>query len=797
MKLKFYLVGIDYESSDNMVRLFGRGENGKPVCVLDDSVKPYFYVFADKNEKKVRKEIGKEFNAEFKVLKKRYLEKDIKVLKVSLDEVSDIKDAVKIVKEIGNEKKEIDINFAKKYLIDNDLMPLMMYEVEGEEVDSDLAEVVVRKKKIKKIEKSFDKPKILGFDIETYIRPGSFPDAKHDAIISIAVYGDGLKKVVTWKKTRTDMDIVFAKDEKEMLEKFMELVNSNYPDYLVGYFSDGFDMPYIKKRCEKYKIDFKIGLDKVKMRRGRAISTAECKGIVHLDACRFIQRIMANSLKIDNYSLNSVAKKLVKDEKEDFDVNKSGLVWDRGGRALEMLWEYNLQDARLAYNVFKEILPNMNELVGIVGQPIHDICRTSYGQLVEWYLIRKAFESNEVCPNRPSHDKISERVRHSYVGGLVVEPKPGVYDNLVVLDFKGLYPSVIVAHNISLGTLVKKGGNETVEIETEKGRKVRYRFKMQKGFIPKAIEELINARDFVKKDLKKDPKDAALLARSYALKTVANASYGYMGFFGARWYCRECAEAIAGYARYYIKKTARKAEKDGFEIAYGDTDSICFVLENKKKKDVEKLVREVNKKLPTVIELEVEGYYPRGIFVMKRREEGGAKKKYALLDEEGEIIIKGFETVRRDWSYLAKEVQKKVLEIILKEKKIEKAKKYVEKVIDDVRKHKIDDEKMVIRTVLKKGLDSYQQIGPHVAVARRMKKKGLNVGMGTMIRFIISEDGKSISDKARIPEECEDYDAGYYVNNQVIPAVERIFDVLGFGKEELKEKKGQKKLGDF
>jgi DNA polymerase elongation subunit (family B) len=802
MKLNFFLTDVDYEVSDKTnIRLFGRSEDGKSVCVFDDSLQPYFYIFPKKSISSLKERVAehckkKKISVEFKKEKKSYLEEKYDVLKVILSKPSEIMDVVKIAKEYTDMKKEIDIDFSKKYLVDNNLFPSMLYEVEGEKINSDIAEIVIKKKKIKCLNKTFENPKVLSFDIETYIKFGSFPNPNHDPIISIAIYGPNIKKVISWKKTKTNIDVIFTKNEKETIEKFMDLINKNYPDYLVGYFSDGFDMSYIKKRCEKYKIDFKIGLEKVKFRRGREVNTAECKGIIHLDICRFIKKIMADSLKIDNYDLESVAKELIKDEKGDFDVNKTGLVWDHGGKALEALWGYNLQDAKLAYNIFQKILPNMNELVKIIGQPIHDICRMSYGQLVEWYLIRKAHESNEICPNRPTGDKIRKRIRYSYIGGLVVEPKPGLYDNLVILDFKGLYPSIIIAHNISLGTFTKERGRETIEIETEKGKNIKYRFKTKKGFIPQAIEELIITRDKVKEKLKKK-KDSALLARSYALKTIANASYGYMGFFGARWYCRECAEAIAGYARYYIKETAKKANKEGFNIIYGDTDSLAIILDKKTKKDVKDFVRKVNNKLPSAMELEIEGYYSRGIFVMKRKEESGAKKKYALINEKGEIIIRGFETIRRDWSYLTKEVQKKVLEIILKEKNIKKAKKYVDGVINDIRKHKIYINKMVIRTTLKKSLDSYKQIGPHVVVARRMKKKGMDVSIGTTIKYIISEKGKSISDKARIPEECEDYDSEYYVNNQIIPAVGRIFDVLGYKKEELRERKGQKKLGDF
>ncbi|MDP2909159.1 MAG: DNA-directed DNA polymerase, partial [Nanoarchaeota archaeon] len=538
--------------------------------------------------------------------------------------------------------------------------------------------------------------------------------------------------------------------------------------------------------------DFRISGEKVNLRKG----IVKTKGIMHLDLFNFVKHIMGYSLKTENYDLDSVAKELIGEGKIETDFVKAFLAWDARSPELEKFCEYNLNDAEITYKLARKIMPNINELTKLIGQPAVDIVRMSYGQMVEWYLIRKAHQYSEICPNRPGPDKIAARRVGTYKGAFVYEPKPGLYENLAIMDFKGLYPSIIATHNISAITLTEKNGVKTPLIETSDGKKVFYQFKKKEGFITKAIKELIEKRSEVRKELAKDKKNPALTARSYALKTVANASYGYMGFFAARWYSREAAEAITAYGRHYITKTIEEAKKE-FEVVYSDTDSIIFLLGGKTREDAKNFLKKINDTLPGYLELDLEGFFPRGIFVMKKGTEEGAKKKYALLNEEGEVVVTGFETIRRDWSRLAKEVQRKILNIILKDNSPKKAMSYAKEIINDIRKKKFDMEDMTIQTTMQRPLDTYQQIGPHVAVARRMVQQGMFVTTGSTIRYVITEGKGQIRDKARLPQEAENYDAEYYVNNQILPAVGRIFEVLGYKKEDLIKEKEQKTLGDF
>ena len=331
---------------------------------------------------------------------------------------------------------------------------------------------------------------------------------------------------------------------------------------------------------------------------------------------------------------------------------------------------------------------------------------------------------------------------------------------------------------------------------TVHNKKVNYYFDSKReGFIPKVVKDLIVRRNRVKEILKKE-KNPLLEARSYALKTVANSSYGMFAFFGARYYCRECAASIASFGREYIQKTIKKADEEGFKVIYSDTDSLAATLKGKSKKAANEFLKKINDELPSLMELEIEGFYPRGIFVSKKSDTQGAKKKYALIDEDNELIITGFETVRKDWSLIARETQLKVLEMILKEGKYENALRYTKKIIKDVLDRKVKLDKMIMGVQLKMPLESYKQIGPHVAVAQKMKAKGYDVSPGATIYFIVSNEKGMIRDKARIPNECKDYDDKYYIENQIIPSVEKIFEVFGIKKEQLLVKE-QKHLGEF
>ncbi|MBU1203844.1 MAG: DNA-directed DNA polymerase, partial [Nanoarchaeota archaeon] len=775
---QFYLLDIDYNSQGTVI-VYGRTKAGKRIVVYDDSMKPHFWVLSgSKQDQKKIELMDGVISTEMQ--KKSYLDKPVDAIKVTVEKPADIQEIKEKVKKMSLEKKEIDIPFHKRYLIEKNILPLQLCEVKIEEQHEGKI-----KGEVKPFSNdSLDNPKVLAFDIETYGLMSGIDKIRRDPIISLAFYGEKIRKIISWKKPKKSVQyLTLVEDEAHLIEEFIKTIKHYDPDYIIGYFSDGFDFPYLKGRAEKYKIPMNICIDnsQVRIRKSGFTGSAKIKGLPHIDVFRFVSGIMGNSLNFDSYSLNAVAKEFLLQGKKEFDLSKIESMWDKGEK-LESLFEYNLFDAELTYRLCQKILPNLHELVKLIGMPVYDVCRMTYGQLVENYLLRKAKEFNEICPNRPKYDIIQQRRTQTYEGAFVMEPKPGLYENIAFFDFLSLYPTIIISKNISPGTLNNSKGNKTPEIK--KGR-YYYFDNSKQAFIPKVLKDILVQRSKIKEKLKDDNQNHALKARSYALKTIGNSTYGYLGFFGARWYSKECAESITAWARYYIQDVIKKAEKYFGNVIYGDTDSCSIELGKHKRTEAKQFLMKINKSLPGIMELELEDFYKRGIFVSKKGESKGAKKKYALIDDEGKIKIVGFETVRRDWSLIARSTQKKVLEMILREGKMDNALNYAREIIKKVLSNKIDIKLMIISTKLKMGLSEYRAIGPHVAVARKMKEKGMTTSPGSQIDYVITSRPGMIRDKAELPSEAKNYDPEYYINHQIIPSIEKIFEVFGIKKDQI------------
>lgn len=803
MNFTFFPYSITYKVKDNkaVIYIFGKTKDGERVCVVDDSFEPYFYVlcedYAVEEIKKTKTKDGSVSRAEWVTLK--LLEKPVKVLKVFADLPKSVPDLRKAVQEITGVKDafEYDILFARRYLIDKNILPMTAVECDAEPIKDDNCKVscFLAKKLVPKSE-VFSNPKILAIDTEVYNPDGRNVSADKHPVIMASFVSDSLKKVITWKHFETnEPSIEFVPSEADLLLRFKEIFEKEKPDIVTGYFSDGFDFPYLKARAKKYRIPFDIGLDGSEIKiSGEALKTTSITGIVHMDTVKFIRNIVSRSLETDVFTLDAVASELLGAKKQEVNLDEFADVCDNHPERLIEFCNYNLHDSLLAYELCKKLLPSIIEISRTVGLPLDDSSRMSFAQLVEWFLIKRAHEENEICPNKPSFDEQQKRMSRRLKGAFVFEPRPGFYENLCVLDFRSIYPSIIASHNISIGTM-NCSCCSPQQAPTEYGK--FWFCEKKNGFLSGIIKYLIEQRVVIKKQLKTS-KDPFLSARSEALKYLANSFYGYLGYALARWYCFECGECVTAWGRKYIQQTISLAEKSGFTVIYSDTDSIFLVLDKKSKDDVFSLIEKVNSELPGIMELDLEGFYPAGIFVSVKVGEFGAKKKYALIDELGKLKVRGFETVRRNWSFIAKEVQKEVLKIILQERNPEKAIEFIKRTIQDLKENKIPKEKVVIYTQLQKNIDTYTSIGPHVAAAQRLKNKGFEVRPGDMLKFIVVRGKGLIRDKVRLVDEetNEQYDADYYIENQILPSVERILLVLGYKKEDIVQTK-QRTLGSF
>jgi len=472
---------------------------------------------------------------------------------------------------------------------------------------------------------------------------------------------------------------------------------------------------------------------------------------------------------------------------------------------LKELSDYCLWDSELTLKLAEQLLPQVFALSELTGAIPFDAGRYMYSQLDETYLMRQAFTQKVLIPNNPKHDEIfKRRMKPRYTGGLVIEPKKGIHSDIIVFDFRSLYPTIIVTHNISPDTIDCKHK----ECKKNKPPESKHHFcKKTKGFIPRNLDDIIMKRTEIKNKMEKLKKDSLEFKKldniQYALKIIANSLYGYMGYFGAKWYCYECAAAAAAWGRFYIKKIISMIKKEGFEVIYGDTDSVFIVISNVEKSELikrsEKFLKKINDELPGMIQLEFRGKYEGGIFVAVKGVKRGAKKRYALIDRQGNLEIRGFETVRRDWCDLAKDIQHEVLRIILQDKDPDKATKLVRDTINRLKTGKATLEELTIYTQLTKPLSAYEQIGPHVKVARKMRDRGRPVGEGMIIEYIITKRSGSISDRAEPVEDVKEkeYDPDYYINHQVLPAAMRVLSALGITEQQVLSGKIQAKLGKW
>jgi len=784
---KAYFIDADYvvHKEDVYIRLYVKG---KKLCRVYYKYEPYFYVDAPSKEKetiarvKAQTKTGETARVDrVEEVKKIVNGTEKKLLRVYCKKPSYVPE---LKATIPFNCYEYSIPFAKRFMFDFELVPfsLITYDREGKFITKII--------KQKETEMSLS---VLAFDIETY-NPRGAPREQIDPAIMISWAGK-TKGVVTYKESKREF-VTKKNDEKEMLEEFHKVLQKENPDVIAGYNSANFDLPYLEKRTEATKAECYFGMwpGKIKGINKGLIKGVKTKGRIHVDlypAARFFGFI--GLVKTNQYTLEAVYNALTGKQKKMVQRLNIWEIWD--SNSIDELADYSLMDATSTLEIANEFLPIFRELSIITKMPLFDVSLSTSGQLVEQLLMFNSIKRNMIIPPKPHAGTIQERLSNPIQGAYVKLPQPGIYENIAVMDFRGLYPSIIISYNISPETITNDDENVNVSPEGTKF------LKKPMGLIPSVLEELVDYRTEIKKKLKKIDKDSEeykrLYARQFSLKILANSFYGFSAYPRARWYSRECGSSTTAWGRQHILETIEEAGKHGLEVLYSDTDSVFMLY--KKKDEVLQFMETVNKKLPEKMELELEAFYPRGVFVTKKigGKEVGAKKKYALIDEEGRIKIRGFELVRRDWSGIARRTQRRVLEAILKEGSKEKAVNIVQEIIKKLKEGKVELEDLAISTQISKPPSQYEIKSPEISAALKAQKRGIEIQKGSVIRYVVTKNGKSISEKAELLEYAENYDVEYYLNNQLIPAVMKILKELGYQEEDLKVGGKQQSLDSF
>jgi len=819
MEMNFVPVDYDYfdYGGKNFLKIFGRDDDGRRICVID-SFEPFFWAILKNNlpNKKIEELLdylnsvivenaGRKTRIEkTEILEKNFLGKPVKALKIyatnfkDLPEIASRLDRAEIEKRRGH-----DLGLVTSYIIEKKFLPMHKYKITGEILNNSPfyggidnvieTDFVVALQSKKEVSETTLVPRSLAYDIETdSLKPET------GEILMVSLVGKNFKKVLTWKKEKTTKKYVeFVKDEKELLEKFGEEVKKFSPDFLIGYNSDNFDMPFIKARAKILKTALPLGLDSSEPTISRGVSSrAKLSGIVHIDLLKFIRTAYAQYMQSESLSLNEVSKEFLGDRKKEFEIKHSSKI-----ESWNPYYEYNLHDSDLTLRLFDKFWPDLLEFSRIIEEPIFEISRNGLSKQIESYVLHHLNKFNEIPEKRPGKNEIEERRRRGGVeGAFVYEPKPGLYKDLAMFDFTSMHTSIIISHNISKETLTthEKNSTRSPEIEISGGKHYFY-FSKEKGFFPELLREIFEKRKRYKSEYQKDP-NRITKARSNAFKLLSASAHGYVGFFGARYYSWEASASILAFVRKYNKETIRKIEASGHEVVYGDTDSVAFTMDGKPKEEIKKLLTKLNSELPGVMHMELENFFSRGLWVTTRSGETGAKKKYAMIDEKGNMKIRGFETVRRDWCALARSTQDRVLNLVLKEGNEKKALGYTKEVVKKLKSGKIPLDELIIKSQLKKPIESYRAITPHVVAAKKMLEKKIPFDLFTRIEYYVAETktkSKLVRDRIKLKDEPGTYDVKYYLERQILPAVENIFQVFGISGKEIIEGKRQMCLGEF
>lgn len=416
-------------------------------------------------------------------------------------------------------------------------------------------------------------------------------------------------------------------------------------------------------------------------------------------------------------------------------------------------------------------------------------------------LLQSVIKSTKATGQETNADKIMEKRpskrKAKYEGGLVLEPKRGLYDSLILqLDFNSLYPSIIQEYNLCFTTTILNETSSSSHLEDVVIHTKR------KGVLPQVLERLVQRRRQVK-ELRQKTTDITrqqqLNIEQAALKLTANSVYGCLGAEYSRFGAQSLAALVTQFGRVTLDKTMKLAERCGFEVIYGDTDSM-FLNTGVKELDavLEKgrmLKHEINRSFRS-LEIDVEAIYTRMLLLQKKRY--AAMRLIDPISRPGEttLEVKGVEVVRHDWCPIARELSLQVIELLLssqfeREECIQKIILCLRCCIEKVRQGSIPTEKFVITKSLTQKPSDYvhDSNNPHVEVAKRLISEGFPVRTGSFIPYIMCKRTESgyqrTADTTPVPYHPSELneaggsltiDTEWYIDTQILPPVLRLFE---------------------
>ena len=598
--------------------------------------------------------------------------------------------------------------------------------------------------------------------------------------------------------------LTVAGNERALLSCFLAKVHKCDPDFVVGHNLHGFGLDVLMSRLVHHKVAHWSKLGRIR----RSNLPASKSGQSGRGAFEFFDmapgRLLCDTyltakelVRENNYRLTHLAKVHLKKERSEIDPLDVPRYFQSSQNLVKLL-SHTHQEAGLVFGLMAklEMVPLTKQLTNLGGNKWSRTLKGGRAERIEYLLLHEFHRRKYIKPNKASKFTKSKggkaapqgkkktsggRGKPAYAGGLVLEPRKGLYDKYVLLlDFNSLYPSIIQEYNLCFTTVERQlsggsiedgpsssssssssssvmggmgGGGESGDptedfvmppLPSEEAREVE-------GVLPMMIRILVQRRRQVKNMMKSEKVQAVkdqLDIRQLALKITANSMYGCLGFSGSRFYAKPIAALVTLQGREILQRTVDLATGMGLDVIYGDTDSIMIHTASDQLAKVyeigNKVKRESNK-LYKQLYLEIDGIYKTMLLLKK-------KKYAALVVNEGEKEgspnftykeTKGLDLVRRDWCQLSKDVGNYVLDCILSGKDSETVIGLIhtklEEVAAEMRAGKVPMEKYIITKGLNKRPEQYPDIKgqAHLQVAMRMTAQKKPVNVGDHIPYVI------------------------------------------------------------
>ena len=624
--------------------------------------------------------------------------------------------------------------------------------------------------------------KILSLDIETDMHSG--------AVLCIGVVSNiGFKQVLMVGDAQDTDTIKYVASEKQLLERYVTLIQQNDPDIIIGWNVIGFDFVVIEQRAQLYQVELNIGRDhSISVIHKSALGKAYLRviGRIVLDG---IDVLKGATYQFDSFSLENVARQLLgKGKLVENVAHRADEIIDMFERDKPALARYNLMDCELVLEIFSHanLLDYLIERTRLTGLALDKVggWSAAFDNLYLPRLHRKGYVAPEYASG------VSDMASP---GGYVMNSIPGLYRHVLVLDFKSLYPSIIRTFKIDPYGLAKSSLiEEADELVTGFNGAV---FTKQDNILPAVMDGLWEARDRAKQ--------ASNLAMSQAIKILMSSMYGVLGSSACRFFDHRLSGSITLRGHEILTTTAKRVEQDfGYKVIYGDTDSVFVWLgEDCDNAQAHKIGQQLSTALTawwrqeliekyqieSHLELEYETHYSKFLMPTMRDSDQGSKKRYAglqhFIDDSTQMVFKGMENVRSDWTELAKQMQQHVFACAFNEQPYEA---YIIDTVKKVRDGLLDD-LLIYNKKLRQPVDAYQKNRPPHAQAAlklqqyyRQQNLQQQINRGQTIQYYITVNGPE-------PIECWhsrlDYD--HYINRQLKPALDALLSVKGDSFEDL------------